>query len=856
MGEVVPAAFPGSGIETTPLSQRLERRLQMALEYDLVEIVAGAGFGKTTILEYLAGKGDTAIARLRPSSEPVLDMLRAICDAAAEMAPGAKLTVNDAYSNAHFHDDSIGALAMWWNTHLSGAGHRIALDDLHLVEGHIGAWELIEKLIEHSRGRVSWVLASRSPLQLPTTLWIAAGRMGMPLTADDLAFTEDDLAELAKQYTVELAAPERRRIIERTLGWPLVTAHIVRIWDKRHDDATAIEQARSRGIDAMAVPLWARLSETEQRMLLVASLLDSAWPALLRDIGFQNADAILATLPARGVPISRDKAGAYRVHDLLREHLFDHEREALNREGRIAIEHLVAVDDPVDALVIATRLGAADKIPAIMASQPALFLDPEDTALVDRALSIVPSRVKNSDPAVVAVAASRAYRNGSLDRAVALYERAIAGGKGNLRALVARRLAVLQVNRANWTDACRLCDIADGSVEVGNFAEIAEIAGTRGVALANSGAHQDAQFAIEAALKNVAQTDDAKLRARTFQRAGLVAFVADRLAEAQEAATEAAWIAESEGAQDIIMRVQMLLYAIALAKGEPNYIAAFHAEQTVLAAARAADRPHMRTALIALLALAAQEGDRDRAAHLRERLRMLGTTTSVHAAFQAALAQAELEAFDARYGAAATTLENVSDSDMRPAERVERDGVLSLVLALAEDDQAAADHARETLRMAQTLREKANPTDRRILEIASICAVAVSLRMGRRFEASRALATLRRSRLDAIRILARTVSRLSRGLAPEPEADREMAGYATLIERLFRRHASREVSLTAAERRVLALLGEGNSSKEIGAYLGRSSSTIDNHIFSIMQKLGARNRLEAVTMARERALLD
>ncbi|MBV8601247.1 MAG: hypothetical protein JO359_06755, partial [Candidatus Eremiobacteraeota bacterium] len=391
MGEVVAAPFPGTGIETVPLTRRLQRRLDLALEYDLVEIVAGAGFGKTTILEFVSSRGDATIARLRTSSQPVLDLLRAICDAAVEFAPGAKATVNDAYSNAHFHDDAIGALAMWWNTHLTGAGHRIAIDDLHLLEENVGAWELIEKLIEQTRGRLKWILASRSPLQLPTSLWIAGGRMGMPLTADDLAFTEEDLGELAERFKAQVAADERKRIIERTLGWPLVSAHIIRIWDQRHDDATAIEEARARGIDAMAVPLWTRLSETERRMLLVASLLDTAWPSLLRDIGFQNADAVLASLPARGVPISRDRQGAYRVHDLLREHLMDHERAALEAEGRRAIDKLIEIDDTVDALVIATRLRAHEKIPAIMAATPAVFLDPEDTALVDRALSIVPT---------------------------------------------------------------------------------------------------------------------------------------------------------------------------------------------------------------------------------------------------------------------------------------------------------------------------------------------------------------------------------------------------------------------------------------------------------------------------------
>ena len=565
MGEVVPVPFPGSGIDTVQLTRRLQRRIDLALEYEITEIVAGAGFGKTTILEYVASKGQTVIARLRPGSQSVLDLLRAICEAASEFAPGAKSTVNDAYANAHFHDDSIGALAMWWNTHLTGAEHRIALDDLHLLEDHVGAWELIEKFIEHSKGRVRWILASRSPLQLPTSIWIAATRMGMPVTADDLAFTEEDLSELATVHSARIEAEDRHRIIERTLGWPMVTAHLVRIWDQRHDDATVIEQARARGIDAVAVPLWARLADNERQMLLIASLLDSAWPSLLRDIGFKNADATLASLPARGVPISRDRAGAYRVHDLLREHLFDHEREALEREGRRAIDGLLAAEDPVDALVIATRLGAHDRIPGILAGNPQFFLDPDDPTLVDRALAALPGRTRNSHPGAVAVAAARAYRNGNLDRATTLYSRAVEDAEGNLRATAARRLGAIEANRGDWDRTHLLCDIAEESIGADNPSESAEILGLRAFAFANQNEHEKARASIVSALQSVAQVDDARLRARTFQRAGLIAYHADRQTEAQEAATEAAWLAETEGAQDVIMRAQLVLYAIAQA---------------------------------------------------------------------------------------------------------------------------------------------------------------------------------------------------------------------------------------------------------------------------------------------------
>ena len=54
------------------------------------------------------------------------------------------------------------------------------------------------------------------------------------------------------------------------------------------------------------------------------------------------------------------------------------------------------------------------------------------------------------------------------------------------------------------------------------------------------------------------------------------------------------------------------------------------------------------------------------------------------------------------------------------------------------------------------------------------------------------------------------------------------------------------VALTKAEIKVLALLGQGESNKEVSATLTCSVKTVKNHLNSIFQKLGVSNRTEAV----------
>lgn len=65
----------------------------------------------------------------------------------------------------------------------------------------------------------------------------------------------------------------------------------------------------------------------------------------------------------------------------------------------------------------------------------------------------------------------------------------------------------------------------------------------------------------------------------------------------------------------------------------------------------------------------------------------------------------------------------------------------------------------------------------------------------------------------------------------------------------------RATSLTARQREVLVLLGEGLSTAAIAARLGLSKETVRNHVRAVLQELGAHSRLEAVIEARRRGLL-
>jgi two-component system nitrate/nitrite response regulator NarL len=66
------------------------------------------------------------------------------------------------------------------------------------------------------------------------------------------------------------------------------------------------------------------------------------------------------------------------------------------------------------------------------------------------------------------------------------------------------------------------------------------------------------------------------------------------------------------------------------------------------------------------------------------------------------------------------------------------------------------------------------------------------------------------------------------------------------------RPAQSFVDLTAREEQILHLVCEGQSNKEIGEHIGLTEKTVKHYMTNILQKLHARNRVEAALIARQR----
>ncbi|MGW7201081.1 response regulator transcription factor [Streptomyces chryseus] len=103
---------------------------------------------------------------------------------------------------------------------------------------------------------------------------------------------------------------------------------------------------------------------------------------------------------------------------------------------------------------------------------------------------------------------------------------------------------------------------------------------------------------------------------------------------------------------------------------------------------------------------------------------------------------------------------------------------------------------------------------------------------------------------DGLRELEDAVRRVAAG---EVVFSQDLLG--DVLGRLSGRLPGPGAKLTPREREALDLLGEGFTTAEISDRLGVALNTGRNHVQRVLEKLGARSQLEAVTIARREGLL-
>jgi ATP/maltotriose-dependent transcriptional regulator MalT len=884
---------------------RLVQALDEGLARGLVLVCAPAGSGKTALLADWAWRGQRPVAWLSldaADNDPARFWRHAIA-ALDRVRPGTGERVGPLLGPPP--PSSFEGLVTALINELAaqpGDGEVLVLDDYHLIDSQPVHTSLMF-LLEHLPPGLRLVLASRADPPLPLARLRARGQLA-ELRAGDLRFSADEAASLLREATgADLPGEAAAALAARTEGWA-AGLQLAGLSLRGHADAAGFVATFSGShryvLDYLTGEVLERQSEQMRGFLLETSVLERLSGPLCDAVtGRSDGQAMLEAIERAGlflVPLDEVR-GWWRYHqlfaDLLRARLQQEQPgqvAALHRNAAAWCEEHGLADDAVRHALGAGEMSWAARL--IEQHFDAFLLRSEGVTL-QRWLAALPAELVRARPRLCLAQTFLAIVGGDVEAAeppLDAAERAFGDAADEpFEPSVGRDASLL----ANVQAAIAL--------------DRAFLAMLRG----------DAESAFAFASRALALIGEGEwmLRSVAGGYLGLAEWLRGRLAEAERAlsSTVAQW--QAAGERYLAVRTSLLLGQVQRAQGHLDAAAGTYRQALQITAAPG--RPALPGAGIACVGLAEvayQRGQLDTARrHVSEGIaasRQLGYAQPLAAglATLAWIRQAEGDAAGAldaigeagRAAPAVTSLLNpvpaqrarllLAQGDVAAAARWTKERGLS------PDDEPGYPQEPEYLVLARVLLAQDHP-GRALPLLERLLAAAVTQgRTGSVIEA-RALQALALAasgdQPGAVAALAGALTlacpqgyvavfadegapmrALLARLAVAQRAGRPAAAgvppgcLARLQQALDQKHAvphpGRAAAaavpglaepLTARELEVLRLLAAGTTNQRIARELVVTLDTVKKHVSHVLGKLGAANRTEAVTRARQLGLI-
>jgi ATP/maltotriose-dependent transcriptional regulator MalT/DNA-binding SARP family transcriptional activator len=382
--KILPPALPAAWVDRPELL----RRLDDVGARQLVTVVAGAGFGKSTLLAAWVARVHAAWYSLAPEDASLPNFLRGLMDALRLRLPNLPDALGTALASSLGPDAEELAPADGFAAALGQALELglssdlvLVLDDVHELPTGGPSARLVEGLARHAPARFHLVLSSRA--EPPFPIQRLRGR-GQVLEVDG------GLLALGLEETGELLAaalgPDGRELSEpvhrMTGGWPAAICLAVESLRHQHPRERAASMAALRRpggllFGYLAEEVLAREDPVLRELVRRVAPLRRFTAELCRAIGVDADAAMLARLARRGLFVqSRSTVdGWFVLNDLVREVVLAsmplepgelrvlHRRAAswLATGGHLeeALASVVACDDPPATAAFLVEHGSA-----------------------------------------------------------------------------------------------------------------------------------------------------------------------------------------------------------------------------------------------------------------------------------------------------------------------------------------------------------------------------------------------------------------------------------------------------------------------------------------------------------------
>ncbi|HKU67834.1 MAG TPA: LuxR C-terminal-related transcriptional regulator [Candidatus Baltobacteraceae bacterium] len=846
-------------------------RIASAALQRIVLIVAPAGYGKSVALRQYLETIEAAAVRydVREENGTLLGFVRGFADALTQAAPSARKTVSGAYEKSRSSTTPGLDLAMWMHAHIKTFTGVIAIDDLHVAENDPEISRFLVSLIERTKGRARWIIASRSSLDLPVGSWLAYGEMDLNIDEQDLRFTIEEARETAKASRVGVRDDELTGILSMTEGWPTALSFALRTSTRSVDLRNIAASTREMVYRYLAEQVYHSLDSEQRDLLHLIGYLPEIDLEVLRAAGYVKGKALIEDLRDRVAFIYPERPGVYRCHDLFRDFL-QHQVEldgapAAERTACRAGAALEQSGQVAAALNVYAQAHATLDVLRILESAGFLLVEQGHADVVQTALDVLPQDLRATHPVVLGMRALGEAHAGRYDRAESLLNRALARSENlELSATLAVRLALIIANLGR--DVAPLLEpFVRDQVPLHLRGEAVSLIA---VAHANAGREVPARAAIEAAEIIAGEMDQAGERAKIFQRIGVAATsLAMPLDKVEHYLTRAVALASESAMFSLTARGYGALANLVLIFDNDLTRCAWYSQQAVGAATKAGDRLALQASLLQLMHVEVTRGNAERLQKLERQFADVATSDTTRTALVIP-GRALAAAWEGRFDEAQRLLSTVLDRLVELGDKA----YLSAVCALALTSNGQRERAAAMVRVALDYADL-NTTltyTRQYLSMARVVCAAAEALAGRLTNANRILQRVGSDSGPVVDALREAVASLLRAVKNPALKDDVMErlqaldsmGYggvrkllSAAVERGITTASESDSLLTKAELAVLEALADGRGPKDIALETGRSVYTIQVHIKNIIKKLGCSGRNEALMVARRRGLL-
>lgn len=300
--------------------------LEQSRSFPLTLLSASAGFGKTTLLSVWANQSTSRIAWLSLDTQDN-DPARfwAYVVAALRKADTPLGEAAEVLLHAPQPFQQVGLLTSLINN-LAALAQDITLilDDYHLIDS-AAIHESLQFLLDHLPACLHVCLASRSDPPLPLARLRAKGQV-IEIRETDLCLSSIECASFLKEVMgLSLSAEHIARLEQRTEGW-IAGLQLATLALRRHDDASAFIEAFAGShrliLDYVQEEILESLPEDQQRFLLYTSVLERMNAEICQRLSGEPASQQMLEELERAhlflVPLDEERCW-YRLHTLFRE---------------------------------------------------------------------------------------------------------------------------------------------------------------------------------------------------------------------------------------------------------------------------------------------------------------------------------------------------------------------------------------------------------------------------------------------------------------------------------------------------------------------------------------------------------